>query len=365
MRMTTSIAVLSLALFGFSAHAIAGIFGSGENQFTIDFVTIGNPGNPADSTGKPPGTPNPAGSVSYEYQMGRYEVSRDMVIKASNLGGLGVTLRDMSLSGGNGVNRPATGVSWNEAARFVNWLNASKGFSPAYKFSTQPGDVGYMANEDIFLWDAGDPGFNAANPFRNSLAFYFLPSVDEWHKAAYYDPDTETYFRFPTGGNDPPTAVTSGMGANTTVYGQTFSQGPADIMAAGGPSPFGTIGQGGNVFEWTEVELDLLVLYGSTTRGSRGGNWYLNSNFLSSSFAGSRAGAGAHLDFNDYGFRVASLSTPAPLPEVPEPGSLAMWGSISLGALLYLWRRGQVRAEKGSGTNWLVFWPAARTQGGF
>jgi formylglycine-generating enzyme required for sulfatase activity len=48
----------------------------------------------------------------------------------------------IGISTGNGANRPATGVSWNEAARYVNWLNTSNGLAPAYKFATQPGEVG-------------------------------------------------------------------------------------------------------------------------------------------------------------------------------------------------------------------------------
>ncbi len=102
---------------------------SGANEFTIDFVPIGNPGNTADTTG----SPNPAGKVDYFYRMGKYEISRDMITKASAAGGLGITLADMSSYGGNGVDRPATGVTWNEAGRFVNWLNTSQGYSAAYK----------------------------------------------------------------------------------------------------------------------------------------------------------------------------------------------------------------------------------------
>lgn len=45
-------------------------------------------------------------------------ISRDMVTKANSTGGLGIALLDMTSFGGNGVNRPATGVSWNKAARF-------------------------------------------------------------------------------------------------------------------------------------------------------------------------------------------------------------------------------------------------------
>ncbi len=95
-------------------------------------VTIGMPGNVADTTG----FPNPAGAVGYAYNIGKYEVSRDMVTKANASGSLGISLQDMTSSGGNGANRPATGIQWNEAARFVNWLNTGTGGFAAYKFMT-------------------------------------------------------------------------------------------------------------------------------------------------------------------------------------------------------------------------------------
>ncbi|NBS55175.1 hypothetical protein EBT23_06445, partial [bacterium] len=92
-------------------------FGGGTNAFTMDFVAIGNVGNAADTTG----APNPAGAVAYIYFLGKHEISRDMVIKANEAGNLGLTLGDLTSYGGNGTNRPATGISWYEAARFVNW----------------------------------------------------------------------------------------------------------------------------------------------------------------------------------------------------------------------------------------------------
>ena len=62
-----------------SAQTTTETFGSGANAFTMEFVTIGNPGNAADTTG----TPNPVGSVSYIYNIGKYEVSRDMTDKVA------------------------------------------------------------------------------------------------------------------------------------------------------------------------------------------------------------------------------------------------------------------------------------------
>ena len=65
MKTTNLFAILLAALVAntFSARAWSDTFGSGANTFNIDFVTIGNPGNAADTTGNP----NPAGSVAYTY----------------------------------------------------------------------------------------------------------------------------------------------------------------------------------------------------------------------------------------------------------------------------------------------------------
>lgn len=92
-----SIGLLACASFLtllFTRQADAGLitFGSGANQFDMTFVEIGSPDNADDTTG----APNPAGKVEYTYQMGKYEVSRDMITKANAVGGLGITLADMS-----------------------------------------------------------------------------------------------------------------------------------------------------------------------------------------------------------------------------------------------------------------------------
>ncbi len=150
---TTRMRVLSVAagalatVASLAAPSYAGIvnFGSGANQFGMTFVTIGNPGNAADTTG----LPNPVGAVGYTYDIGKFEVSRAMVTAYNATPGVvQITLDSMtSFTGGTGANNPATGISWNEAARFVNWLNTQKGFAPAYKFTTG----GF--NDNIALWD--------------------------------------------------------------------------------------------------------------------------------------------------------------------------------------------------------------------
>jgi hypothetical protein len=306
------LSLLALVYQSASATSLLETFGSGANEFTMEFVTIGNPGNAADTTG----SPNPAGSVAYIYNIGKNEVSRDQITKANALGSLGITMSDMSIIGGNGVNRPATGFGWYQAAKYVNWLNTSTGYQAAYKFS----------GNTFQLWSAGDAGYNANNLFRNSLAKYWIASSNEWYKAAYGNLDG-TWNNYTTGSDSAPTAVASGTEANTAVYGQNARAGPADITSAGGLSPYGTMGQGGNVWEWNETAYDGSNNTAGEKRDVRGGAWGNDSSALDAS---TRAGINpSSLDNSDFGFRVAS---------VPEPSTLSLL-AIGLGGLAILRRR--------------------------
>jgi hypothetical protein len=288
--------LLSLCSMLLARMAYADVFGSGGNTFNIDFVTIGNPGNAADTTGYP----NIAGSVPYVYRVGMFEISEQMINKANALGGLGLTKVTF------GPDKPASGMSWNEAARFVNWLNASSGSKPAYKFTSQPGESGYSANSNIQDWGPSDAGYNSKNHYRNSLAQYFLPSDDEWYKAAYYDPTSGVYFDYPTGSDTAPAPVASGTMAGTAVYNGQQS-GRADVTSAGGLSPYGTLGQGGNVKEWEETSFDFLNGPPTSSRGIRGGDAFSGAGNLSSRFFDYE-----QPDDNLYGFRVASAAVPEP-----------------------------------------------------
>src|SRR4051812_4022942 len=40
---------------------------------------------------------------------------------------------------------------------------------------------------------------------RNPIARWWLPSEDEWYKAAYYNPFTSSYYDYPTSSNEMPT----------------------------------------------------------------------------------------------------------------------------------------------------------------
>ena len=296
-----------------SATSLLETFGSGDNAFTMDFVTIGNPNNVADTTG----SPNPVGSVAYTYNLGVYEVSRGQLEKANAAGSLGITMSDMSGYGGNGLLKPATGISWYEAAKYVNWLNTSSGGTAAYKF----------VGGTFQLWSSTDAGYNANNMFRNSLAKYVIASSNEWYKGAYGNLNG-TWNNYPTGSDNIPTAAAGGTAANTAVYNQSFYAGPADINNAGGLSPYGTMGQGGNVWEWNETAMDGSNNLADEIRELSGGSW--NSSSSSMLDASTRSfGNPSDEDIVIRGFRVAS---------VPEPSALSLL-AIGLSGLAMIRRR--------------------------
>ena len=89
-------------------------FGTGENQFTIDFVNISGDTNPASGYG----------IVNYDYRMGTYEITNDQFAKFA---------ANNPFYAGGAV--PANRVSWFESAQFVNYLNTSTGHQAAYKFT--------------------------------------------------------------------------------------------------------------------------------------------------------------------------------------------------------------------------------------
>ncbi|MEZ5323508.1 MAG: SUMF1/EgtB/PvdO family nonheme iron enzyme [Verrucomicrobiales bacterium] len=304
MKLIFFLAPLCFVVFPASGGTVS--FGT----FSIDFVDIGNPGNADDIH-----FPN-RGGVQYNYQIGVNEVSEDMILKANIAGGLGLT------QDSRGNDKPSTSISWNEAARFVNWLNTSQGFQAAYDFKTQPGDGGYDPNENLRLWSTENAWqLGGENLFRHKDAKYFLPSADEWYKAAYYDGNTSTYFDYANGKDTAPASVASGTADNTAIYGQTFATGPAEIDNAGSLSPYGTMAQNGNVLEWNETASDGANNWDQEERFLQGGAWFgLPSRIKSHWFFGHSPKAGDSI----VGFRIAAIPEPSTLSLVLAGAACAM-----------------------------------------
>jgi formylglycine-generating enzyme required for sulfatase activity len=297
--------------------AQADTFGTSGNEFTIDFVNIGNAGNAADTTGD--------GAVPYEYRMGTYEISQNAIDKATASGMANVT------AGAWTGNQPAANINYYEAAAFVNFLNTSTGKTAAYDLAWD-GSVWSMN-----LWSSGQAWqVGGENLYRNKDAYYFLPSDNEWVKAAYYNPAGSSYFLYPTASDSAPTAVASGTDAGTAVYDGVASV-PAIVDNAGGLSPYGTMGQGGNVSEWSESAFDGSNSSASEDRAFRGGSWDKDDKWIARARDSFRTNSASLPVFRlpsgdgiDLGFRVAS---------VPEPSTYALLLMTGAGALWLARRR--------------------------
>ena len=303
------VAVLFAAVtLSIQPSAQADTFGGGTtNEFTIDFVNIGNAGNAADTT--------TYGAVPYDYRASIYEISQNDITKATASGMANVT------AGAWTGNQPAANITWYEAAAFVNFLNTSTGNTAAYDLTFSNGSW------SMALWSSGQAWTEGGeNLYRNKDAFYFLPSENEWYKAAYYNAAGTNYFLYPTASSSAPGSVASGTSAGTAVYNRGVSV-PAIVDSAGGLSPYGTMGQGGNVFEWTESAFAGTNNSTTEDRAIRGGNYATAMNVLSSS---DRYNLGPAAQFPGVGFHVAS---------VPEPSTYALLLMTAAGVLRMTRRR--------------------------
>ncbi|HPS56426.1 MAG TPA: SUMF1/EgtB/PvdO family nonheme iron enzyme, partial [Sedimentisphaerales bacterium] len=161
MQIVRIVVCLVVVVLTLAASVQADTFGTGVNQFTIDFVPISGSSNPTSGYG----------IVNNDYRMGTFEITNNQWTKFVN--SYGMPIGDPSdaydhESKFTGVNVPTDCVSWYEAAQFVNWLNTSTGHQAAYKFTGTQG----TANYTMTTWVSTDTGYNVSNPYRNSDAFY-------------------------------------------------------------------------------------------------------------------------------------------------------------------------------------------------
>ena len=299
--------------YSIQASAQADTFGTSGNEFTIDFVDIGNAGNAADT--------NTYGAVPYEYRMGKNEISQLQITKATQIG-----MAHVSAGAWTG-SQPAADITWYEAAAFVNFLNTNSGRTAAYNLTFTAYEGTFSGIWSMALWSS-EQAWTAGgtNLYRNKDAFYFLPSENEWYKAAYYNAAGTNYFLYPTASSSVPTPVASGTDAGSAVYNNATPV-PATVNSAGGLSPYGTMGQGGNVWEWTESAFNGTNSSSSEFRAIRGGYWGATEGGVRSSY---RFDLGPADGGNDLGFRVAS---------VPEPSTYALLLMTAAGALWMTRRR--------------------------
>ena len=274
------VCVLAAANFA-SADTIRGI--------GIDFVTIGNPGNIGDTRAE--ANPYGCGAVSSSYRIGKYEVTATQWQTINTAAGIG---NPGTWSG----NQPAASISWYDAARFCNYLTTGNTEDGVYKFSG-----GLLT--DIMGHEQAGSTYGIA---------YFLPTEDEWYKAAYYKPNGSGYSLYANGLSTIP-APDNGWNYTGGAYDAPWNVGTGGIAEQNG-----TFDMMGNVWEWNET-----LFYGPC-RGVRGASCFSFDRYIRSS---DRADVSPDLEDYGIGFRVA---------EIPEPATILL---LTLGGLALRLRSGQ------------------------
>ncbi|MCL5103646.1 MAG: formylglycine-generating enzyme family protein [Armatimonadetes bacterium] len=208
----------ALALLSLSIGAQADVFNLGTAPdgtvlTNLETVTVGDPGNAADTRYATPGY----GSVGYIYNIGKYEVTAaqycdflNAKAKSDPYGLYNMSMADrvntdkgcnIQRSGTDGnytytvasdwTNRPVNYVSYWDSCRFANWINNGQGDS-----DTETGAYTLL----------GYDGEDGRTIGRNAGAKWYLPSMDEWYKAAYYKGGGTSagYWDYPTRSNTAP-----------------------------------------------------------------------------------------------------------------------------------------------------------------
>ena len=302
--MRTTLPVASFAV-------VVGLAAASASAQTIPLVFVGNPGNGADATGY--------GSVSYEYLIARTEVTNEQYAAFLNAVAATDTNNlyhpDMALSFG-GITRsgspgaftyelisgrrgfPVVFVGFWDAARFANWLH--NGRPSGVQDATTTEDGAYTLTAD---------GIAQNSVVRSTHWIWAVASENEWYKAAYHQPatqsgDIDNYWLYPTSSN-----MISSADAN---YDSVI----ADLAPVGSYAAnfYGAFDMGGNVWEWDEA------IVAGPNRVLRGGTWVSPVGFLQATFRNE-----THqptVEVNTIGFRVVRALCLADFSSSADPNDL-------------------------------------------
>jgi formylglycine-generating enzyme required for sulfatase activity len=322
----------------------------------IDFVTIGAPGNaPWMGDGGPADTRIYGhGGVAYEYKIGRMEVTSAQWVEFFNAaydrpsndrlphlipptiwGGISTT---PTVPGGRrwtttpqSALRPVGTIDWRMAAMYCNWLHNDKRtdraafLNGAYDVST----FGYFGT--IFTDQAT----------HHPDARYWIPTFDEWIKAAHYDPrkvnqdgSVGGWWRYSNSSDAPfaygPPGERVGVDlfrnpipdpngplatANAVWSQDGFPNGPNPFSIPLGAyptvqSPWGLLDLAGATTEWTE---GIRYVDNIPYRIIEGTHWRQPPPLNSQDNLGYRGVEFPSFSLTSYGFRIAS-SVPSPGP---------------------------------------------------
>ena len=311
------------------ASAAAGIV----PDYDFQWVTIGDPGNPAWND-IPTALNAGRGSVNYRYRMTQTEVTVEQWFEFAQayqpfagdaLDGLGIfdltgtfiqfdqrPDGTLQLSIAPGAERYPADMTWRMAARYANWLHNDKALtaqafqSGAYDTSTFTSNPDFSLNDQL----THSPG-----------ARFWIPTLDEWMKAGYYDPNLNGgaggWWMHPGMSDVPLTVGLPGAGGQTNAAGLGFAsvtgiQLPLDVASYPGiQSPWGLLDVSGGTSEWTE---EPHPLFGTNLRVIRGSSYNSTFDIAGYDFDDRISSRSSSTIFD--GFRIASA--------VPTPGAAAL-----------------------------------------
>ncbi len=313
--------------------AVVGVFAvSSAWAVNVETVPVGNSGNLADTNGY--------GTVNYDYNIGKYEVTAGQYAEFLNAVAKTDTYSlynpnmGVSRAGASGgyqynaandwTNRPINYVSWGDAARFANWLHNGQPVGEQGNGTTETG---------AYTLDGATSAAQLSSVTRNAGWIWAISSEDEWYKAAYYRGGNTSagYWLFPTQSDSAPGRdLADASGNNANYYGTPVPiANPYWATVVGefqnSDSAYGTFDQGGNVWEWNEAII-------GSSRGLRGGSFYAGAEspidlYSSTRWSGDPSADDNYVGLGIFGFRVVT---------VPEPASITL---LAITGLLMIRRR--------------------------
>ncbi|CAG0993260.1 hypothetical protein PHYC_02416 [Phycisphaerales bacterium] len=297
----------------------------------IEWVTVGDVGNPAYQG--PGGLVVGRGSVGYEYRIGKTEVTTsqwlgfyntfkarpdavpESVLPTPIIWGASIdpdysgpgTRYRLNPGDPNSGMRAVSGISWRMAAMLCNWLTNEKSSDlAAYQ------DGAY----DISTFGYSAPGVFTDQLAHHSSATYWIPTLDEYLKANFYDPNKlgpgiGGWWQQPNMSDTPMTYGPPGQGmANSGFTLPQSGELRIPLMSYPGTySAYGVLDSAGFTQEWIE---DRYVVENRTYRIFDGSYWSVSGPGIDTVH-----GFGADFPSERYsrvGFRLAS--------SVPSSGTL-------------------------------------------
>jgi hypothetical protein len=256
--------LLAASIFAFAGPAAA-VF--------ISFVEVGDPGNPPDTLTSC--TQLDCGSVATPYFIGRYEVTNQQYARLLN--GVAVTdpnsLYNTNMAtdarGGivrsgssgsyyyevkNGRYNPVVFVSVYDALRFANWLHNGQPTGPQGPGTTENG-----------AYTITPSGVAANTIVRNGGALYFLPTENEWYKAAFYDTGLGIYYDYATSTNATPVSGPPPGGRTRPITGR----GPTRSPGRGASTTRSTTCRTSAPTDWPSAPTAPLIRRGTCGSGTR------------------------------------------------------------------------------------------------